>query len=267
MTEHAGYPYGTKVLRGAGGAWPGARFASISAPLPGSARPTPCWAKGCAGCTGAPTWWWGSSRPTPDRTPRSRSRICRFFRARRCATATPSSRSWISRRSWPAGPNSFSSTNSHTPTCPAPGRTTSAGRTSRFSSRPASTCSRRSTSSTWNRSTTWSSRSPASTSARPCPTRSSGPPNRCSWWTPPPRRCAGGWRTATSTRPRRSTPRWRTTSARATSPPCASLPCCGWPIASRKACSATANSTASPPPGKPANGWWSASPAARRARR
>ena len=45
---------------------------------------------------------------------------------------------------------------------------------------PPSTCS------TSSRSTTWSSRSPASPSARPSPTPSSGPPTRSSWstWTP-----------------------------------------------------------------------------------
>ncbi len=94
--------------------------------------------------------------------------------------------------------------------------TRSAGRTSRSCSPPASTSSPRSTSSTWSRSTTSSRRSPASRSARPCPTRSSAPPTRSSWSTWPPRRCAGGWRTATSTRPRRSTPRWATTSGSAT---------------------------------------------------
>ena len=40
-----------------------------------------------------------------------------------------------------------------------------------------------------------------------CPTPSCGPPTRSSWSTWRRRRCGAGWRTATSTPPRRSTPR------------------------------------------------------------
>ncbi len=66
--------------------------------------------------------------------------------------------------------------------------------------------------------------------------RRGGPraPTRSSWSTCRPRRCAAGWPTATSTRPRRSTPRWRTTSGSATSPRCASSPCCGSPTGSTR---------------------------------
>ncbi len=115
----------------------------------------------------------------------------------------------------------------------------------------ASTCS------TLNRSTTWSSGSPASRSARRCPTRWSAAPTRSSWWTCPPRRCAAGWPTATSTRRRRSTRRSRTTSGSATSPRCGSWRCCGWPAGSTRPCSATGPSTASSGCGRPGSGWWS----------
>ncbi len=57
-----------------------------------------------------------------------------------------------------------------------------------------------------------------------------------------------------------------TTSGRATSPRCANSRCSGSPTASRKGCSATANSTASPTPGRPANASWWPSPAARKVR-
>ena len=56
-------------------------------------------------------------------------------------------------------------------------------------------------------------RPPARDRAR---TRWSAPPTRSSWSTCRPRRCAAGWRTATSTRPSRSTPRSRRTSGSAT---------------------------------------------------
>ena len=100
-----------------------------------------------------------------------------------------------------------------------------------------------------------------------CRTRSSAPPTRSSSSTWRPRRCAAGWRTATSTPPRRSTPRWATTSGSATSPRCASWRCCGSPTRSTRRCRATAPSTTSTAPGRPANGSSSRSPAARRARR
>ena len=53
--------------------------------------------------------------------------------------------------------------------------------------------------------------------------------------------------------------------ASATSPRCASWPCCGWPTRSTSSSTATAPSTASTPPGRPASGSSSRSPAARRA--
>ena len=77
---------------------------------------------------------------------------------------------------------------------------------------PASTWCRRSTSSISSRSTTSSSGSPACGSRRPSRTRSYAAPTRSSSSTCHRRRSAAGWRTATSTRPRRSTPRCRTTS-------------------------------------------------------
>ena len=72
-------------------------------------------------------------------------------------------------------------------------------RTSRTSGPRASTSSRPSTSSTWSRSTTRWSGSPGCGSARPCRTTWCAPPTRSSWSTCPRRRCAAGWRTATST--------------------------------------------------------------------
>ena len=121
-------------------------------------------------------------------------------------------------------------------------------RTSSRSAPPASTSSPPSTSSTWSRSTTRSSGSPASGSARPCPTRWCGPPTRSSWSTCPRTRCAGGWRTATSTGPSRSTPRSRRTSGSATSPRCASSPCCGWPTGSTTRSATTGARTRSQEP-------------------
>jgi hypothetical protein len=58
-----------------------------------------------------------------------------------------------------------------------------------------------------------------------------------------PRRCAAGWPTATSTRPRRSTRRRGIASGSATSPRCANSPCCGWPIRSTGVCGGTGPST------------------------
>ena len=55
--------------------------------------------------------------------------------------------------------------------------------------------------------------------------------------------------------------------AAATSPRCASWRCCGWPTRSTSPCSATAPTSRSPTPGRPASGSSSRSPAARRARR
>jgi len=72
-------------------------------------------------------------------------------------------------------------------------------------------------------------------SRRRCRTGWCGRRTRSSWWTWPPRHCAAGWPTATSTRPSASTPPSATTSARATSPRCASWPCCGWPTRGRGA--------------------------------
>ena len=163
------------------------------------------------------------------------------------ATGVRPSRRWTSTPCSRATPPWRSSTSSRTPT-PRARATRSAGRTSTSCSMPASTSSRPSTSSTWSRSTTSSSRSPVSCSARRCPTRWCGAPTRSSSSTCRPRRCAAGWPTATSTRPRRSTPRWRTTSGSATSPRCASWPCSGSPTASRRASGATAPTTASTPP-------------------
>ena len=88
-------------------------------------------------------------------------------------------------------PSWRSSTSSPTATFPALG-TTSAGRTSKRSSMPASTSSRRSTSSTSSRSTTSSNGSPGSSNARRCPIGSSARPTRSSSSTWRPRRCAGG---------------------------------------------------------------------------
>lgn len=59
-----------------------------------------------------------------------------------------------------------------------------------------------------------------------------------------PRRCAAGWRTATSTRRRRSTRRSPTTSAPATSPRCASWRCSGRPTGSTSTSRPTAPSRA-----------------------
>ena len=132
--------------------------------------------------------------------------------------------------------------------------TRSAGRTSTSCSTPASTSSRPSTSSTSSRSTTSSSGSPASASARRCPTTSCAPPTRSSSSTWRPRRCAGGWPTATSTPPTRSTPRSATTSGPATCRRCASWRCCGSPTGSTTRCTTTASATASPGRGRRASG-------------
>ncbi len=109
-------------------------------------------------------------------------------------------------------------------------------------------------------STTWSSGSPASPSARPCPTRWSGRPTRSSWSTCTPRRCGGAWPTATSIRPRRSTPPSPTTSGSATWRPCGSWPCCGSPTGSTTSWPTIGNATASPSRGRPRNGSSSPSP-------
>ena len=132
-------------------------------------------------------------------------------RARRSTTAAPRSPRWTSTRCSPAAPRSRWSTSWRTPTSPAPA-TRSAGRTSRSCSTPASTSSPPSTSSTWSPSTTSSRRSPASRSANGSRTPWCAAPTRSSSSTWRRRRCAAGWRTATSTRPRRSTPPWATTS-------------------------------------------------------
>ncbi len=70
-------------------------------------------------------------------------------------------------------------------------------------------------------------------------------PIRSSSSTCRPRHCGGGWPTATSTPPTRSTPRSATTSGRATSPRCVSWPCCGSPTASTTRWTSTAAATAS----------------------
>ena len=85
-------------------------------------------------------------------------------------------------------------------------------------------------------------------SGRRCPTRWCARPTRSSSSTCRPRRCAAGWRTATSTAPRRSTPRSPTTSGSATSRRCASSPCCGSPTGSTRRSSATGPTTASQRP-------------------
>jgi K+-sensing histidine kinase KdpD len=71
------------------------------------------------------------------------------------------------------------------------------------------------------------------------------------------RRCAGGWRTATSTPRTRSTRRWGTSSGSATSPRCASWPCCGWLRRWTSSWTGTATSMGSRPPGRPGSGSWS----------
>ncbi len=62
-------------------------------------------------------------------------------------------------------------------------------------------------------------------------TRWCAPRTRSRPWTCHPRRCGGGWRTATSTRGRRSTRRCPTTSRSVTTPRCVSSPCCGSSLA------------------------------------
>ena len=155
---------------------------STSAQRPGWARPTPCSARGTAAPSAAPTSSSGSSRPTAA----AHRRDGRGARGRPAPDADlprhARSRRWTSTPCWPAGRRWRWSTSSPTPTSPARA-TPSAGRTSRSCSPRASTSSPPSTSSTSSRSTTSSRRSPAYRSARPCPTRSSGPRTRSSWRT------------------------------------------------------------------------------------
>ena len=100
---------------------------------------------------------------------------------------------------------SRSSTSSRTPTCP--GRATrSGGRTSTSCSTPASTSSRRSTSSTSSRSTTSSSGITGVKQRETIPDEIVRAADQVELVDMTPRRSAGGWPTATSTRPRRSTP-------------------------------------------------------------
>ena len=127
-------------------------------------------------------------------------------------------------------------TNWPTPTCPAPA-TPSAGRTSRSCSRPGIDVDihrqHPAPGVAGRRRRVDHRRTPA---ARPSRTRWCAGPTRSSWSTCRPRRCAAGWRTATSTSPTRSTRPCPTTSAPATSPPCASWPCCGSPTGSTSTC-------------------------------
>ena len=93
---------------------------STSAPRPGSARPTRCWARGTDGSNAAPTWSSASSRPTAGRTPprcsadsRSVPRKVVDYRGAELHRDGPG------RACWPGGPRSRWSTNSPTPTCRA----------------------------------------------------------------------------------------------------------------------------------------------------
>ena len=191
------------------GPWPsrsvgssGSTWAQRQAP----GRPLTCSARATGGPSAARTWSWPSWRRTAGRTPRPCSRAWRSSRGPRSPTGARCSRRWTSTPCWPASPRSPWSTSSRTRTCRARG-TPSAGRTSRSCWPRASTSSPTSTSSTSNPSTTSCRRSPACRSGKPSRTPWSAPLTRSSWLTLPLRRSAAGWRTATSTRRRRSTPR------------------------------------------------------------
>src|ERR1019366_2600521 len=79
---------------------------SISAPPPGSARPSPCSAKVPGVSSAGPTWSWRSWRPTRGRTRRCSLTGWRSYRGPTCLTAARSSRRWTSTPCSPAGPGS-----------------------------------------------------------------------------------------------------------------------------------------------------------------
>ena len=191
------------------GPWPsrsvgssGSTWAQRQAP----GRPLTCSARATGGPSAGPTWSWRSWRRMAGRTPRRCWTAWRSSPGPGSPTGARRSRRWTSTPCWPASPRSRWLTSSRTRTCPARG-TPSAGRTSRSCWRRASTSSPTSTSSTSSPSTTSCRRSPACRSGKPCRTPWSAPPIRSSSSTLPPRRSAAGWRTATSTRRRRSMPR------------------------------------------------------------
>ena len=184
---------------------------SISAPRPASARPTRCSTRAGAAAAGRRLSSSRSSRPTGARTRgdlrRPRGRPAPHLRVPRHDVER-----WTSTPSSPAARTSRWSTNSRTPTSPAP--TPSAGRTSRaarsgdrrhhHSQRPAPGIAQRRRRGDHR----------GTANAKPCPMPWCARPSQVELVDMTPRRCAAGWRTATSTPPTRSMRRCRITSGR-----------------------------------------------------
>ena len=224
-------------------------------PRPASARPSPCSTRDAAGASAAPMSSSASSRRTAGPAPPSASATCRSSRASTVTYRGADVRGDGPRRvlAPPARARPRRRARAHQRPRVRAAREALAGRRhaarrghrrDEHRERPAPRVAQRRR----------RRRSPACRSARPCRTRWCARPSRSQLvdMTPealrrrmahgniyPPRE---GRRRAGQLLPRR-----------ATSPRCASSPCSGWPTGSRRACSATASSTASPAPGRPAS--------------